>query len=46
MKKIFIFIFLFLIAFNVKAEEVNFAENAKSAILMEVSTGKIIFSKN
>ena len=29
-----------------KAEELNLAENAKSAILLEASTGEIIFEKN
>ena len=31
---------------TIKAEELNLAENAKSAILLEASTGKIIFEKN
>lgn len=31
---------------NVCAEELNLAENAKSAILIEASTGEIIFEKN
>lgn len=39
-------IFLFCFVINVKAEELNLAENAKSAILLEASTGEIIFEKN
>lgn len=31
---------------NVKAEELKLAENAKSAIIIEASTGKILFEKN
>jgi D-alanyl-D-alanine carboxypeptidase (penicillin-binding protein 5/6) len=50
MKKIFI-IFLSVVVFllplnSVKAETLNLAESAKSAILLEVSTGEIIFEKN
>lgn len=30
----------------VKAEELNLAENAKSAILIEASTGEVLYSKN
>lgn len=45
MKKIFIslFLFFFLVS-GVKAEEL--AENAESAILLEVSTGKVVYEKN
>lgn len=50
MKKIFIILLItiLLLPLNlVKAEEnLNLAESAKSAILMEVSTGEIIFEKN
>lgn len=46
MKKIFlVFICLFFIT-NVKAEEIKLADNAKSAILIEASTGEILFEKN
>ena len=46
MKKIFlVFICLFFIS-NVKAEEVKLANNAKSAILIESSTGEILFENN
>ena len=46
MKKIFlVFICLFFIS-NVKAEEVKLANNAKSAILIEPSTGEILFENN
>ena len=48
MKKIMLF--LILISFfsiqKVKAENLNFAENAKSAIMIEASTGEILFEKN
>lgn len=45
MKKIFVglFLFFFLIS-GVKAEEL--AENGEAAILLEVSTGKVIYEKN
>ena len=46
MKKICLFLLLFLIPFVVKGEELNLAENAKSAILIEVSTGEILYQKN
>ncbi len=51
MKKILVILFLFLIlsvSFDkVLAEEsIKLAENAKSAILIEASTGKILFEKN
>jgi len=39
-------IFIFCLGINVKAEDLNLAQNAKSAILMEASTGEIIFEKN
>lgn len=44
MKKIFIFIIL-LFPLLVKAEDVTLAPNAGSGILMEVSTGKVLFEK-
>ena len=37
---------MFLILPNIKAETLDLAPNAKSAILMEVSTGEIIYHKN
>lgn len=44
MKKILIFFcFFFLLIFNVKAEEI--VEYSESAILMELSTGKILYEK-
>ncbi len=47
MKKLWItMLFLFLIGIRVNAEELQLAENAKSAILIEASTGEIIFEKN
>ena len=39
-------IFIFCFGIKVKAEGLNLAQNAKSAILMEASTGEIIFEKN
>ena len=49
MKKIcclFLTIFIFCVSIKVKAEELNLASNAKSAILLEASTGEVIFEKN
>lgn len=46
MKKICLFLILFFIPLFVYAEDLNLAENAKSAILIEVSTGEILYSKN
>ena len=52
MKKIMLVVFTFLILFNftfvfsVQADYLKLAENAKSAILIEASTGKILFEKN
>ncbi|MBR7042211.1 MAG: D-alanyl-D-alanine carboxypeptidase [Bacilli bacterium] len=45
MKKICLFLLLFM-PMLVRAEEINLAENAKSAILIEASTGEVIYSKN
>lgn len=45
MKKFFMIVLLFLFIIPVKAEE-DMAPHAKSAILLEKSTGKIIFEKN
>lgn len=48
MKKIFILfgIYLSIIPSIIKAEELNLAENAKSAIIIEASTGEVIYAKN
>ena len=48
MKKIlFILLILYsIIPFSVKADDLKLAESAQSAILMEASTGEIIFEKN
>ena len=47
MKKILIFLFLFSIFSIVKAEEIeDLAPNATSAIMIEASTGEILFQKN
>lgn len=47
MRKIWIFIFLILfIPIRVYGEELNLAENAKSAILIEASTGEVMYQKN
>ena len=39
-------IFIFCLSINVRAEDLSLASNAKSAILLEASTGEIIFEKN
>ena len=46
MKKICLFFILLLIPFSVRGEELNLAENAKSAIMIESSTGEILYKKN
>ena len=48
MKKIVVFIFLFILIpmGYVKADELNLAENAKAAIIIEASSGKILWEKN
>jgi len=51
LKKIVLGLFLFLVPFFVNAEEdnnsgLNLASNAKSAIMVETSTGKVIYEKN
>ena len=47
MKKIFPFLILsFIVITNTKAENLKLAENAKSAILIEASTGEVLFEKN
>ncbi len=37
---------LLILPLNVKAEELKLAENAKSAIIIEASTGKVLYEKN
>ena len=48
MKKMFIFLILtsFIFRPSVYAEDLKLAENAKSAILIEASTGQVLFEKN
>lgn len=47
MKKICLFLLLFLIPLmGIRADELNLAENSKSAILIESSTGEILYQKN
>jgi len=46
LKKICLFLILLLVPFIVSAEELNLTENAKSAILIESSTGEVLYSKN
>ncbi|MBR2840581.1 MAG: D-alanyl-D-alanine carboxypeptidase [Bacilli bacterium] len=45
-KVVFIILISFLFIFNAKAEEVHLAENAKSAIVIEASTGEVLYEKN
>ncbi len=45
-KLIFGFCIFFILITGIKAEELKLAQNAKSAILIEASTGEIIFDKN
>ncbi|MBR3229296.1 MAG: D-alanyl-D-alanine carboxypeptidase [Bacilli bacterium] len=48
MKKVMLLLVFicFFCSFKVKAENLGFAENAKSAIMIEASTGKVLFEKN
>ncbi len=46
MKKICLFFILLIFPLCVYAEDLNLAENAKSAILIEASTGEILYNKN
>ncbi|MBR3209977.1 MAG: D-alanyl-D-alanine carboxypeptidase [Bacilli bacterium] len=47
LKKILLFIFSFVFFIpRYSCEELSFASNAKSAILIEASTGEVIFEKN
>lgn len=44
--KFMLFIMLFSVVTVVSADEVDLAKNAKSAILIEASTGEIMWEKN
>ncbi len=46
MKKICLFFILLILPICVYAEDLNLAENAKSAILIEASTGEVLYNKN
>ena len=46
MKKIYLLLLFFLIPLNVSADELNLAENAKSAIMIEATMGEILYKKN
>lgn len=46
LKKICLFFILLIFPLCVYAEDLNLAENAKSAILIEASTGEILYNKN
>ena len=46
MKKVLCLVLSFFFMLNIRAEELSLANNAKSAIMMEASTGEIIFEKN
>lgn len=46
MKKILILFLFLMFIVNIKAEELDLAKNAKSAILIETSTGKILYEKD
>ena len=47
MKKLrILFLLLFLFPYSIHAEELSFAEHAKSAIMIEASTGEVLFEKN
>jgi len=45
-KKICLFFILFLVPLTVFGEELNLAENAQSAIMIESSTGEVLYKKN
>lgn len=46
MKKIFLFCFMFMfLLFNIRATDIGLAKNSETAILIEASTGKILFEK-
>lgn len=46
MKKILFVLISFLLIPNVYADDLHLAENAKSAILIEASTGEVLYEKN
>ena len=46
MKKVCLFFILLIFPFVVYGEELNLAENAQSAIMIEASTGEILYKKN
>lgn len=46
MKKICLLLILFILPITVKGEELNLAETAKSAIMIESTTGEVLYSKN
>ena len=46
MKKICLFFILFLVPLTVFGEELNLEENAQSAIMIEASTGEVLYKKN
>lgn len=46
MRKICLFFILLVMPVIVYGEDLNLAENAKSAILIEASTGEVLYSKN
>ncbi len=46
MKKFIFFLILFIIPLTINGEELSLAPNSKSAFLMEVSTGEVLFEKN
>ena len=45
MKKLFLFVLFFLFINRLNAESIDLAKNAGSAILVETSTGKILYEK-
>ena len=45
MKKLFLFVIVLLFMIKVNAETLDLAKNAKTAILVETSTGKILYDK-
>lgn len=46
MKKLCLFFILLLFPLTVFGEELNLAENAQSAIMIEASTGEVLYKKN
>ena len=45
MKKLFLFVIVLLFMIRINAETLDLAKNAKTAILVETSTGKILYDK-